>query len=124
LQSLRGYPGVTGFLTPPCNACCSHDYFDEQQQSKNLRQGRYCARRRNETLLLNKKFSKYSRLTFQALTPMSAPVNFNGRKKTGKKNYWTLLNLAKCHALTFARRKENIKPIPVGPFLTCHHTNK
>ena len=33
---------------------------------------------------LIKKCIKYSRLTFQVLKPMRAPVNFNG-KKTGKK---------------------------------------
>lgn len=73
---------------------------------------------------LNKKFIKYPRLTFQILKPMRAPVNFNGKKAGKKKNYWTLSNLATCHALTFARRKENIKPSPVGPLFTCHHTNK
>lgn len=105
--------------TMPC--CCSHDYFYEQKQSKILKQRRCCARRGNETLLFNKKFIKYPRLTFQILKPVRAPVNFNEKKL--EENYWPLSNLAKCHALTFARRKENIKPGPVGLLLTCHHTN-
>lgn len=107
--------------TMPCSF--SRDYFYEQEQSKILKQGMNRAKRENETLLFNKKFIKYPRLTFQVLKPMRARVNFNG-KKNWQKNYWTLSNLAKCHALTFARRKENIKPSPVGPWLTCHHTNK
>ena len=88
----------------PC--CYFHNHFYEQEQSKILKQRRYCVRRENETLFFNKKFIKYPGLTFQVLKPMRAPVHFNGKKKKElAKSYWTLSNLAKYHALTFARRK-------------------
>lgn len=68
-----------------------------------------------------KKFIKYPSLTFQVLKPMRAPVNFNGAK-----NWQKLLDFVKFgkkSCFNFCK-KENMKPSPGGPLLTCSHTNK
>lgn len=62
---------------------CSHDYFYEQQESKILKGDTVQGEKIGPSSLI-KKFIKYPRLTFRALKPMRALVNFNG-KKTGKK---------------------------------------
>lgn len=91
----------------PC--CYFHDHFYEQEQSKILKQRRYCVRRENETLFFNKKFIKYPGLTFQVLKPMRAPVHFNGKKKkrTGKK-LLDFVKFGKISCFNFCKKKKKI----------------
>lgn len=62
------------------------------------------AKRENETLLFNKKFIKYPRLTFQVLKPMRARVNFNGEKKLAKK-LLDFVKFGKMSCFNFCKKK-------------------
>lgn len=44
-------------------------------------------------------------------------------QKTGKK-LLDFVKFGKMSCFSFCKKKENMKPSPVGPLLTCHHTNK
>lgn len=95
--------------------CLSHDYFHEWEQSKILKQGIYCTRREDETLLSNKKFisiqdwlSKYwSQWEYQLILTEE-------KKKTGKEKLLDFDKFGKMSCFNFCKKKRKYKVQPSG----------
>lgn len=101
--------------------CFCHDYFYEHDQSKILEWGMCCARRENETLLYKRSLLSIQGWLSKYWSQCEHQLILMGQK-AGKK-LLDFVKFGKKSCFNFCK-KENMKPSPMGPLLTCSHTNK